>query len=238
MSWYGYSEYETVGSKKIKAAKKLKQLKKKNPNISPVVIEGTKVAKTWWGISWCKNLESYADFANRIGRGRSYVKNGFVLDLQIKKGIITAQVFGSGSSLYKVKISIDPLNEDNKTAIVKNVGQKIDNIEDLVKGNFPKALGDIFLTQRKGLFPSPDEINVACSCPDYATICKHVAAVLYGIGARLDTDPLLLFLLRGVDVDVFIKKSIEEKMNSMLENAQSKTSRAIEDANIHDLFRL
>ena len=238
MSWYSYPKYESVGSKRVKAEKKLAQLKKKNPNISPVVIEGRKIAKTWWGISWCKNLESYADYVNRIGRGRSYVTNGFVLDLQIEEGIITAQVFGSSSSLYTIEISIDPLSEENKALTVKSVGQQIDSIEDLINGNFPEKFGDIFLTQRKGLFPSPDEINVKCSCPDWATMCKHVAAVLYGVGARLDTDPMMFFLLRGVDVGAFIKKSVEEKMNNMLENAGSSSERILDTQDLEGLFNL
>jgi len=53
--------------------------------------------------------------------------------------------------------------------------------------------------EKAGMFPSPKDISFTCSCPDWASMCKHVAAVLYGIGARLDHRPELLFTLRKVD---------------------------------------
>ncbi len=234
MGWYDYYTYVSVGEKKAKAEKKLSQLRKKDPNICPVVIEGKKIAKSWWGIAWCKNLESYADYSNRIERGRSYVKNGFVLDLQIQEGLVKAKVYGS--SLYNVTIKIDKLREQNKERVIAAIGRKVDSIESLVNGKFPNEFGEIFLTQRNGLFPSPSEIHLNCDCPDWADMCKHSAAVLYGIGARLDADPMLFFQLRGIDVSEFIKKSIDEKMQQMLKNAGAKTQRVLDNADISSLF--
>jgi len=264
MSWgYGFAPYVSVGEKKAQAAKKLAALQKKDPTVNPVVIEGRKIANTWWGIAWCKNLESYADYSNRIGRGSAYLKNGFVLDLKIEEGVIRGKV--SGSSIYDVTIKIDKLSNACKDDIVGQIGQRISSIEDLIAGNFPKEFGEIFLKQpvyeksqeqtevkigkniiRKttdvytqitgGIFPSPHEIHLDCSCPDWADMCKHVAAVLYGVGARLDTDPLLFFKLRGIDVNEFIKKSVEEKMKNMLKNAGKKSSRVIANADLSRLF--
>jgi len=233
MGWYYYDEYVPVAQKKAKAQKQLEKLKKKG-TLSPVVIEGRKIAKTWWGQAWCKNLESYADFSNRIGRGSAYVKNGFVLDLQIEPGVLRGKVYGT--SLYDIEIRIDPLKEQLKDDIAAAVGRRIDSIESFTSGAFPEAFRALFLRQGTGLFPAPKEIHMDCSCPDWADMCKHVAAVLYGVGARLDDDPLLFFKLRGIDMGSFIKMSIDEKMKSLLKNAGAKTDRVMEDADIGGVF--
>ena len=235
----GYKPYKPVAEKKAEAQQKLAKLKKKNPDISPIVIEGRKIAVTWWGEAWNKNLESYADYANRIGRGRSYVKNGMVLDLQIGPGVVTAVVSGSRRTPYDVEIKIDRLSEQRWNAIVKQCSRRIAGISDLVGGKFPEDLAQIFLKQKLGLFPSPSEIHMYCSCPDsWVGMCKHVAAALYGIGARLDHDPMLFFTLRGIDFSELLKKSVEEKIDSMLKNAGKKSSRTIDDADIAGLFGL
>ena len=236
MGWYDDDyQYVPVSVKKDKAQKELAKLQKKY-DVQPILIEGRKIAKTWWGISWCKNLESYADYENRIARGSAYLKNGFVLDLKILAGQISALVYGS--ALYKVFITIKPLSPEDNAEIVQAVSRRFDSIEHLVSGDFPPELGELFLTQGKGLFPSPAEISFDCDCPDSAYMCKHIAAVLYGVGARLDQDPLLFFKLRKIDVSEFIKKSAEEKMKSLLKNANKITPRVIKDANIEEIFGL
>lgn len=233
---YGYPKYVSVASKKEKAAKQMAKLKKKDSSIRPVVIQGNKIAKTWWGMAWNKNLESYADYSNRIARGKSYVKNGFVMDLQIQAGTVTALVSGSGARPYSVTVTIEPLEEQKWESIVKACGHKIGSIGELAEGKFPKALEEIFTLKGKGLFPAPKEIKFSCSCPDWAYMCKHVAAVLYGIGARFDEDPLLFFKLRQIEVEQLLKKSVEEKMNRMLKNADKKSQRALEDVDLNQLF--
>lgn len=233
---WGYYAYVPVAKKKQDAAKALEKLKKKRPDIRPVVIEGNKVAKTWWGVAWNKNLESYADYANRIGRGRAYVRNGFVLDLQIDSGSVTAIVAGSGRNPYNVKITIDALSKDKWNRITEICGRSIAGIDQLVQGKFPKELETLFTQKGEGLFPAPKEIKLSCDCPDWAVMCKHVAAVLYGIGARFDEDPTLFFKLRNIEIEELIKKSIEEKMENMLKNSGKKTRRVIKDADIGGLF--
>lgn len=236
MGWGYYPEYVPVAKKQADAKKTLEKLKKKNPNIHPVVIEGTKIAKTWWGIAWNKNLESYADYSNRIDRGRAYVRNGFVLDLQIDAGTVTAIVAGSGRNLYNVKVTIETLPKTTWNNITEICGRSIATIDQLVQGKFPKELGELFTGKGGGLFPSPKEIKLSCDCPDWADMCKHVAAVLYGIGARFDDDPTLFFKLRNIEIEALIQKSIEEKMENMLKNAGKKTRRIIKDADIGGLF--
>ncbi|MHC1682959.1 MAG: SWIM zinc finger family protein [Clostridiaceae bacterium] len=236
MSYYGYFEYVPVYQKRENAKKSLEKLKKKNPNISPIIIEGRSIASKWWGKAWNKNLESYADYSNRIGRGRSYVKNGAVLDLKIKEGIVEALVQGSGSKPYKVVITIDKLSDNKWKRVTEICNHKIDTMETLLSGKFPKEFEDVFSASKDGMFPTPKEIHFNCSCPDSARMCKHIAAVLYGIGARLDEDPVLFFKLRDIDFQELLKKSMEEKMQSMLKNADKKSNRVIDDDDLFDLF--
>jgi len=233
---WGYYDYVPVAKKRDNAQKALAKLKKKNPDVHPVIIAGNKIGKTWWGIAWNKNLESYADYSNRIERGRTYVRNGFVLDLRIYPESVTAKVAGSGRDPYNVKISIDALSKAKWTKITEICGRSIANIDQLVQGKFPKELELLFTQKGEGLFPSPKEIKFSCDCPDWAYMCKHVAAVLYGVGARLDDDPLLFFTLRNIEIEALIKKSIEEKMENMLKNSGKKTRRVIRDADIGELF--
>ncbi len=153
--------------------------------------------KTFWGKAWCENLERYSDFANRLPRGRTYVRNGSVIDLQIKAGEIQALV--CGSEIYRVAVKVSPVAKARWQAICKDCAGAIDSLIELLQGRFSKGVMERVCRQKTGLFPSPDEIKLSCSCPDWAEMCKHVAAVLYSIGARLDQQPDLLFRLHNVD---------------------------------------
>jgi uncharacterized Zn finger protein len=236
MSYWGYPKYVTVAEKKAKAEKKLEQLRKKRPGIAPVVIEGNTLARTWWGKSWNRNLERYADYGNRIGRGKSYVRHGAVLDLKIEGGRVTALVQGSRAQPYEVVIRIAPVNKVNWDQAREQCRGELSSLPDLLAGKFPKALGEIFLAEDKGLFPTPKEIDFDCSCPDWASMCKHVAATLYGIGARLDEDPLLFFTLRQADTEELVARAVQEKTGDLLARADRKGSRVIDDADLSGLF--
>jgi uncharacterized Zn finger protein len=234
--WGYYPPYVTVAKKKAKAAKKLKQLKKKNPDIKPILLEGSTIARTWWGKSWNLNLERYADFSNRIGRGRSYVRHGAVLDLQINSGKVESLVQGTRSKPYSVIIKIKAVNKNSWKHIKAACEGKLDSLQELLAGKFPKALGEIFTIQGKGLFPSPKEIDFSCSCPDWAYMCKHVAATLYGIGARLDEEPGLFFKLRKVKMEALVTQAVEDKTRKLLKKAKKKTARVIADSDLADVF--
>ena len=173
------------------------KLRKKGHPVAPVVIEGRAIVTTFWGKAWCDNLESYHDFENRLPRGRTYVRNGSVLDLQIAPREVTAMV--SGSSIYKVTVSIDAVPTARWKSICKDCAGGIDSLVELLQGRLSQGVMERICRQGLGLFPGPPEIRFTCSCPDYASMCKHVAAVLYGVGARLDAQPELLFRLRAVD---------------------------------------
>lgn len=238
MGYYGFPRYESVAEKKAKASRSLAKMKKKNPDIEPVIIEGRTLAKNWWGKSWNINLESYADYSNRIERGKRYVRNNAVLDLKISKGKVIAKVQGSRVKPYDVEISIDALDNKKWEQVTELCNHRIDSLEQLIEGKFPKELEILFTDKKYGMFPSPKEIHFACSCPDWAYMCKHVAATLYGIGARLDNDPMLFFTLRDIDGQMLIRKSMERKLESMLKNAGKKSKREIAAKDISDIFGL
>ncbi len=198
---YGYSRYPRyvpVAERRTKIEKKIKNLKKKGDELHPVTITTRSITQTFWGKSWCKNLEGYSDFDSRLPRGRSYVRNGAVIDLKVyDHGEIKALV--QGSRLYKVSISIKPCDDGKWQKLVAACGQKIDSLIELLQGVFSKAVMEIITDKESGLFPKPAEITFLCSCPDWASMCKHVAAALYGFGERLDETPQELFKVRQVN---------------------------------------
>ena len=236
MRYWGYPEYVTVAEKKARAARKLKELCKKNPNMKPVVIKGSAIACTWWGKAWNRNLEQYADYSNRIGRGRNYIRHGAVLDLQIESGEVNALVQGSRPKPYSVSIKIQTLKKDIWLKIKTSCEDTLESFQELLAGAFPKTLGEIFISRDTGMFPAPREIKFSCSCPDWASMCKHVAAVLYGVGARLDEDPKLFFRLRDADITRLIKQTVAGRTEKLLAKASRKSARIMEDTDLSAVF--
>ncbi len=231
-----FPRYVPVEEKRVKARNTLAQLRKKNPRIQPVVIEGSRLARNWWGIAWNRNLERYADYSNRIGRGRSYVRHGAVLDLRIEPGRVTALVQGSRAKPYQVEVRIRALDPKAWQAITRACAGGFDSVQTLLAGRFPEALAELFTAPGQGLFPTPEEIDFDCSCPDWADMCKHVAAVLYGIGARLDEDPSLFFELRRVKMLDLIGEAVRAASDELLERAEGPSGPVIADADIADVF--
>lgn len=224
MSWYRNSRfprYVPVAERRQKAAREAEKLKKKGQTMQPVIIAGRIIANTFWGKAWCQNLESYSDFENRLPRGRTYVRNGSVIDLSVAAGEIKALV--SGSSIYKITISIKPIVLEKWNQLVKECAGKIDSLIELLQGKFSKSIMEIITRAEQGLFPHPDEIKLNCSCPDYAYMCKHIAAVLYGIGARLDEKPEDLFLLRKVDHAELIAHAGKSTLSQITDSATPQT---------------
>ena len=197
---YGYFgfDYVPVAQKRADAQNRIDKLRKKNKNIQPIVpFTDRKIAHSFWGQSWCNNMERYADYENRLPRGKSYLRHGCVCDLQISEGLVTAMV--SGSSMYNVRITIDKLSEKRAELLQNLLQGKISSQLELLQGKIPKDVRELVGNPDNGIIPFPKEIHMRCSCPDSASLCKHLAAVLYGIGRRLDTDPGVLFTLRGLD---------------------------------------
>ncbi len=195
--YYGWAPRLTVAERRVQATREAMKMTKQGKSLAPIRLDGKRIATTWWGNAWCTNLESYSDYDNRLPRGRSYVRSGSVLDLQISPAKVTALV--SGSSLYEIEIAITPLKRSHWQTIVNECAGQIGSVVELLQGRFSQPVMEILARQKTGLFPSPKEIALDCSCPDWASMCKHVAAALYGVGARLDAEPELLFALRKVD---------------------------------------
>jgi uncharacterized Zn finger protein len=209
------------------------QAKKTGKEMSPVVVEGRAIARTFWGKAWCDNLEAYSDYENRLPRGRSYVRNGSVVDLAIKRGKVRALVMGS--HLYTIDIAILPLPGKRWASLAKECTGSIASLVELLQGKFSKAVMERICQPRTGLFPSPKEIRLDCSCPDWASMCKHVAATLYGIGARLDDRPELLFTLRQVDANDLVTQAAEFSGKTSKGSGQSHV---LADDRLEDVFGL
>lgn len=237
--WDTQTNYSQPAAAQLKknAVNTIHKEKSKGKILEPVIIEGRSIVKSWWGNAWCDNLEKYADYESRLDRGKRYVRTGAVVDLKIQKGKVLARVQGRRKTPYKVEIRISPLSEERCQQIISRCGKRIDNLERLLKGDFPEELKELFLGNG-GLFPEPREISFNCSCPDWALLCKHVAAVLYGIGARFDENPLLFFELRGIDVGRFVDVTLANRVESMLANADAPSKRIIADEKWTELFGL
>lgn len=231
MGFYDWRPYVSVAAKRRRAQRALAKLRKKGKSVAPITIDGRKIAKTFWGRSWCDNLERYSDFAHRLPRGRSYVRNGAVLDLQVAKGKVTASV--AGSDVYEIEVDIAPLRARRWQALRRDCTGSIDSLIELLQGRLEENVMRRVSREGDGLFPSPSEIKFSCTCPDWAGMCKHVAAALYGVGARLDEEPRLLFVLRGVN-----ESDLMAGVSGSLSLPDTKPSAAILDGNVAALFGL
>jgi uncharacterized Zn finger protein len=222
--------YVPVAERHRRAAKKIASMRKVGRDVSPVEIAGRKIVTTFWGEAWCKNLEAYSDYSNRLPRGRTYVRNGSVLDLQIETGCVRALV--NGTDLYTVDVAIKSLARKRWAEIKQRCAGQIDSLVELLQGSISKSVMEIVTRKGEGLFPSPREITLGCSCPDWATMCKHVAATLYGVGARLDHEPELLFTLRGVDPTEMVEAAVDRPTG----NGKRRKGRVLEADELSSVF--
>lgn len=235
MGYYDYFRQPTVAEIRHQAEETVKKAKKKGNIWKPVVLEGRKIATSWWGKAWCDNLERYADYYNRLDRGRRYIRAGAVVDFDITEGKVTAKVIGSRKNPYDIDIDISPLDKEKVKQVVSKCSGKLANAEALISGQFPDELKDLFL-EKGMLFPTPKEIKFSCSCPDWAHMCKHVAAALYAVGARLDTDPVLFFTLRQIDISKFVDAALTNRVETMLANSDVKSNRVMDKGEVEGLF--
>jgi uncharacterized Zn finger protein len=221
MRYYGFRPYVPVARRRARATREMSNLRKKGVPVQPVEIDGRTIARTFWGAAWCEHLESFSDFANRLPRGRTYVRNGSVCHLKIAPGKVEAIV--SGSELYNLTVRIDPLPKPKWQKIRSRCVGKIGSLLGLLAGKLSEDVMSVVTDRREGLFPLPGEIHFRCDCPDWAVMCKHVAAVMYGVGNRLDARPELLFALRKVDQEQLI--STEGSVDAVVEGTGSASGR-------------
>lgn len=229
---------DTVGERKAKATKALEKLGKKGV-FQPVSVQGP-LAVTWWGKAWNRNLEGYADYSNRIGRGRSYVRSGSVIDLRVMEGGVEALVQGSRSQPYKIGIDIATLYAPSRKRLAEACAGKLESAEALLAGRFPEDLQGMLASEASGLFPNPKQIKFSCSCPDWASMCKHVAATLYGVGVRFDQDPALFFMLRGIKVEELVGDVVRKSADQLLKaRGRGESTRLdLDNAGLGGLFGL
>lgn len=236
--WNEFAPY-VPKAQKIKIAEKTRaSMAKKGVILEPVIVEGRKIAQTWWGKAWIDNLERYADYSNRVPRGRSYLRNGSVLDLKISLNRVVALISGSRPKPYTVEVSISSLDKKAEKKLIEKSRASLDSIQALLSGDFPADLKEEFFKQGTGLFPSPKEIKLDCTCPDWAEMCKHVAAALYGAAVRLDKNPELFFTLRGIKIESFVDEMVKEESDKIIKKSKRKSERAIisSDSEIAGMF--
>lgn len=231
MSYGNWKPYVPVAKRRALAEKAVAKANKTGQTYAPVVIEGRSIARTFWGRAWCDNLEAYSDYANRLPRGRTYVRNGSVIDLQIEPGKVRARVMGS--DLYTIEIGIAAVPVTQWQALVKECTGSIASLVELLQGKLSKAVMERICQPNTGLFPAPKDIRLSCSCPDWATMCKHVAAVLYGVGARLDKQPELLFTLRQVDANDLVSQAAAQSIDTKKATSRAKV---LDDDALADVF--
>lgn len=224
-----WRKYVPVAQRQNKAKKAIQKLNKQGKDTQPVILDGRAIANSFWGKAWCDHLESFSDYENRLPRGRAYVRNGSVCHLEIKPGCIEALV--AGSSLYRITIKIKSLKPADWKSIKDQCRGQIGSMLELLQGKLSNHVMAVVSHRQNGLFPQPGEIELKCSCPDWATMCKHVAAVLYGVGSRLDTRPELLFLLRAVDASELIAAEV-----ALPEGSQAPAEGALLDADLSGVF--
>ncbi len=224
-----YPQYTTVVERERKAQKEITKRTRKGAQLSPVRVQGLKIARTFWGTEWCTNLESYRDYENRLPRGRTYVRHGSVIDLQIQPGKVEALVVGT--ACYTVRITITRLAADRWKAVRDRCSGEIGSLLELLQGKLSEHVMRVITDRKTGLFPAPAEIKFTCSCPDWAVMCKHVAAVMYGIGARLDESPELFFTLRQVD-----HRELITELDATQLGRKKSTRKTVAESDLADVF--
>ena len=231
MGWYGYPKYVPVAMRRAEAKKKMEKLQKTGENVHPIgPLPGRGlIAKSFWGKAWCKHMQAFSDYENRLPRGRTYVRNGSVCHLSIEKGIAKAKV--SGSEMYDLSIHFEPLDAKKWEKIKQQCTGKIGSLIELLQGKISDEIMAVVTDPTDGLFPHPKEIRFDCNCPDWADMCKHVAAAMYGIGVRLDTEPELLFKLRGVDHKELISVDVND-----ITDSKNTRRRTLRDDSVGDVF--
>jgi uncharacterized Zn finger protein len=230
---FSWKPYVPVAKRRERTARLVARLALAGETLSPVTAARGSIAKTYWGKAWCQNLERYSDYSSRLPRGRTYLRNGSVIDLKIQAGEVIAQVMGS--DLYRIQVKVSAVPAPHWQSLSRDCAQSIDSWVELLQGQLSTAVMERIARPGAGLFPSPREITFSCSCPDSATMCKHVAATLYGIGARLDTEPELLFRLRKVDSKDLVARVGEGGLPTQQRPA---ASRILDSSKLADVFGL
>jgi len=161
-------------------------------------------ANRWWAKRWIGTLERF-NIGARLGRGRSYARQGQVLDIEIASGEVKARVQGSEREPYRVSIKLKPLSAADWQKLTEAMTEEARFSAKLLAGEMPEDIEQVFAAEGLSLFPrTHGDLATDCSCPDYSNPCKHIAAVYYLLGEAFDNDPFLMFRLRGMERDALL----------------------------------
>ncbi len=174
---------------------------KRRPGSGPWRAAGKRpFGATWWGQAWVDAIEQRARLdQNRLPRGRTYARTGAVDDLEVNAGEVIARVQGSRATPYKVTVRVRRYSEEEWQIALAALGRQAGHLAALLDGEMPPEVAADLADAGIDLLPVAGELQPRCSCPDWADPCKHSAAVCYLVADTLDTDPFLLFLMRGRD---------------------------------------
>lgn len=229
MPWYSESDLEDA---REAVRRKIEKRRARGETMEPFQPpqHRAKIVDTFWGRAWCDNLDACKDYEYRLPRGRNYLRQGNVYNLEIERGVITAEV--AGSDLYEVRIAIKPIAEDAWTDVQARCAGETFSLLDLLTGQLGDHVMRVITEPGAGLLPRPQDLKMICSCPDHAGLCKHLAAVLYGVGVLFDRHPELLFQLRGVDPATLV----EAATSATSETAADPATEVIDDSDLSAIF--
>jgi uncharacterized Zn finger protein len=162
--------------------------------------------ESWWAKRWIQVLESF-DIGARLGRGRSYARNGQVLSIAIEKGRVAAKVQGSRPKPYDIAIEVKTLADPEWSKVIDALGRQALFAAKLLAGEMPQEIEPVFAEVGLTLFPAKlQDLKTGCSCPDWSNPCKHIAAAYYLLGEEFDRDPFLIFALRGMTREALMER--------------------------------
>ena len=195
------------------------------------------IGETWWSKRWIAVLESF-DLGARLTRGRSYARKGQVVSIDIANGVVKAKVQGSAPKPYNVTIKLKPLTDADWDQVTDAMSAQAIFAAKLLAGEMPTNIEEAFNAAHVSLFPTRgDDLETACSCPDWSNPCKHIAAVYYILAEQFDEDPFLIFKLRGRTKEQIIdalraKRSVSlssESAAATTEEAAPETTTLLEE---------
>jgi len=182
--------------------------------------------KSWWAKRWIQVLESF-NIGARLGRGRSYARQGQVTAITIDKGRITAAVQGSRPKPYDVTITVKGIATSGWKKLIQAISGQALFAANLLAGQMPQDIEDAFKAVGLSLFPKQlKDLHTDCSCPDWSNPCKHIAAVYYLLGEEFDRDPFLLFKLRGLSREELVRLLGDHSHPKKKKNGKSRIESA------------
>jgi uncharacterized Zn finger protein len=186
------------------------------------------IGSTWWSKRWVGVLESF-NMGARLTRGRSYARQGQVISIDVQPGLVKAKVQGSRPRPYNVEIHLKPLSDQDWDKVTDAMADQAIFAAKLLAGEMPTNIEEAFSAAKISLFPTAArELETACSCPDWANPCKHIAAVYYLLAERFDEDPFLIFKLRGRTKEQIIEVLRQKRVETLPAESASPSADVVD----------